>query len=206
MTIKLIIARHGNTFESGETPRRIGAKTDLPLVASGQLQAKKLGAWLKANNIFPDIIYTSQLKRAIETAQFAIAEAGLNRAIYQSEAFNEIDHGVDENKPDPEIVKRIGADAFNKWEHENIMPEGWSPTPDIIQKHWADFAQHCVEVNNGKTVFVVTSNGLARFVPTIAHNADDIAKGYNRKMATGALSILEYENNIWTIKSWNIKP
>jgi transcriptional regulator GlxA family with amidase domain len=27
----LIIARHGNTFEDGETPRRVGARTDLPL-------------------------------------------------------------------------------------------------------------------------------------------------------------------------------
>jgi 2,3-bisphosphoglycerate-dependent phosphoglycerate mutase len=206
MTVKLIIARHGNTFEAGETPRRIGAKTDLPLVASGQAQAKKLGAWLKTNHMLPDVVYTSQLKRAIETAQISIAEAGINRAIYQSEAFNEIDHGVDENKPDPEIVKRIGADAFNKWEHESIMPEGWSPPTHVIEQHWADFAKHCVEVNANKTVLVVTSNGLARFVPTIAKNADDIAKGYNRKMATGALSILEYDNNIWTIKSWNIKP
>ena len=28
----LIIARHGNTFRKGETPTRVGSRTDLPLV------------------------------------------------------------------------------------------------------------------------------------------------------------------------------
>ena len=29
---KLVIVRHGNTFRAGETPTRVGARTDLPLV------------------------------------------------------------------------------------------------------------------------------------------------------------------------------
>ena len=32
---RLVIVRHGNTFEAGEPPRRIGARTDLPLTATG---------------------------------------------------------------------------------------------------------------------------------------------------------------------------
>ena len=30
MTTRLIIARHGNTFEKGQTPTRVGGRTDLP--------------------------------------------------------------------------------------------------------------------------------------------------------------------------------
>ncbi len=47
----LIIARHGNTFGPEDTPTRVGAHTDLPLVKSGQEQARKIGAWLKEQNI-----------------------------------------------------------------------------------------------------------------------------------------------------------
>jgi len=39
-----VIVRHGNTFAPGETPRRIGARTDLPLTPGGEAQAQALGA------------------------------------------------------------------------------------------------------------------------------------------------------------------
>ena len=44
--IKLIIARHGNTFNKGETPTRVGSRTDIPLVDSGKEQAKLIGEYL----------------------------------------------------------------------------------------------------------------------------------------------------------------
>ncbi|MGA3882329.1 histidine phosphatase family protein, partial [Bacillus pumilus] len=43
-----VIVRHGNTFAAGEPPRRIGARTDLPLTAQGQAQAEALGAHFAA--------------------------------------------------------------------------------------------------------------------------------------------------------------
>ena len=33
--MRLILARHGNTFEAGETPVWVGAREDLPLTARG---------------------------------------------------------------------------------------------------------------------------------------------------------------------------
>lgn len=206
MTVKLIIARHGNTFEATETPRRIGAKTDMSLTEGGKAQGEKLGAWLKANNALPDIVYTSRLKRTIETAQEALKAMGISRAIHQSDLFDEIDHGPDENKPEPEVVARIGADAFNKWEHESVMPKDWSPQPDIIRKRWYDFAKHCETAYDGKTVLIVTSNGIARFAPLLANNADDMCKGNKRKMSTGAVSVFEGSGGLWMISDWNVKP
>ncbi len=206
MTVKLIIVRHGNTFTPDETPRRIGAKTDLSLVDSGMAQAKKLGAYLKDNALLPDVVYTSRLKRTIETAEGALKEAGVIRAIHQADLFDEIDHGPDENRPEPEVVNRIGADAYNRWEHESLMPKDWAPQPDIIRRRWSDFANHCQKNYDGKTVLVVTSNGIARFAPHIANNADDMAKGIKRKMSTGALSIIEGSGGLWMISHWNVKP
>ncbi|MBU6234424.1 MAG: phosphoglycerate mutase family protein [Alphaproteobacteria bacterium] len=206
MTVKLLIARHGNTFAPNETPRRIGAKTDLQLVESGVEQAKKLGEWLKANNLLPDIVYTSRLKRTIETAENALASAGIRRALHQSDLFDEIDHGPDENRPEPEVAARIGADAYNKWEHESVMPKEWAPQPDVLRRRWFDFAKHCEQAYDNKTVLIVTSNGVARFAPLLANNADDMCKGNKRKMGTGALSIFEGSGGLWMISHWNVKP
>lgn len=206
MTVKIILVRHGNTFKPDEVPRRVGARTDLPLVESGKAQAKKLGAYLAANNLAPDIVYTSRLKRTIETAEGALAEMNIRRAIHQSDMFDEIDHGPDENKTDPEIVARIGAHAFNAWEFENAMPADWSPKPDVLRKRWFDFAKHCEQAYDGQTVMVVTSNGIARFAPLLANNTADVIPDGKYKMATGGLSILEGDGGLWMLSHWNIKP
>lgn len=206
MTVKLVIARHGNTFAPGETPRRIGARTDLPLTESGHAQARKLGSYLAAHGLIPDIVYTSRLRRTSETAAGALKEIGVKRAIHESDLFDEIDHGPDENKTDPEIVTRIGARAFNTWEQENVMPREWSPQPDVLRRRWFDFAKHCEDAYDGKTVLVVTSNGVARFAPLLTNNAKDVITVPNSKMATGALSVMEGDGGLWMLSHWNIKP
>ena len=86
------------------------------------------------------------------------------------------------------------------------MPRDWTPQPDVIRRRWADFSNHCEKTYDGKTVLVVTSNGIARFAPLIANNADDMCKGYARRMSTGALSIFEGSGGLWMISEWNIKP
>jgi probable phosphoglycerate mutase len=206
MTVKLIIARHGNTFGPNEVPRRIGARTDLPLTESGHAQAQKLGAYMKAHGLIPDFVYTSYLKRTVQTAEGALREMGLRLIINKVAEFNEIDHGPDENKTDPQIVERIGVRAFTQWETENVMPREWTPQPDILRGLWFDFAKHCETSCDGKTVLVVTSNGIARFAPLLASNATDVVTHKNRKMATGALSVMEGDGGLWMISHWNIKP
>ena len=68
----LIIARHGNTFGPDDTPTRVGARTDIPLVEKGREQAKAIGKYLREQEMIPDVVYASKLKRAIETAEIAV--------------------------------------------------------------------------------------------------------------------------------------
>lgn len=206
MTVKLIIARHGNTFEPDEIPRRVGLRSDLDLVSKGHEQGKKLGEFLKANNLVPDVVYTSQLKRTMQTAADAIAAMGVTRALNRIDLFNEIDYGPDENHTEDMVAERIGAAAYNAWEQKGIMPPDWSPQPDIIRKNWQNFAKHCQTAHDGQTVLVVTSNGIARFAPDIANNADDVIADGNRKMGTGNVSMFEGDAGIWLLVRWNHRP
>lgn len=206
MTVKLIVARHGNTFEPDEIPRRVGLKTDLDLVSKGHEQATKLGEFLKAHNIVPDVVYTSQLKRTIQTAEGALAAMDVHRALHRTDLFNEIDYGPDENQTEDVVAARIGANAYNAYEQNGVMPADWAPQPDIIRKRWQDFAKHVQNAHDGQTVLVVTSNGIARYAPDIAKNADDVITDKKRKMGTGNVSLFEGDAGIWLLVNWNHRP
>lgn len=201
----LILCRHGNTFAPGQTPRRVGARTDIPLVDSGREQAKKIGQWLKANNIKPQMTYTSELIRTQETARIALGEAGLLPAIFPLKIFNEIDYGPDENMPEDTVKDRVGEAALKDWDERAIVPPGWAFDPAACITHWRDFAAHIV-ADEQECVMVVTSNGMARFAPHITGDFDGFVRAHGLKMATGAISVLEFEHDLWSITHWNIKP
>ncbi len=227
----LIIARHGNTFNPDDTPTRVGARTDLPLVEKGREQARALGRYIKEHNLIPDVVYSSKLRRTIQTAEIAIKETGVSNPIFQLDIFNEIDYGPDENKPEEEVIARIGADAIKAWDEHAIVPVGWQACPQDIIQSWYDFAAQIIKpchperregsnllkidpslatlVQDDKTediVLVVTSNGIARFAPYITGDFDAFRRSYPLKLSTGALGILKHTSLGWSVKNWNIRP
>lgn len=202
MTI-LIIARHGNTFESGETPRRVGARTDMNLTTKGLEQGKNLGAHLKTLNLLPRAIFTSHLKRTIQTAQEIMKAAGLSLTPQASDIFNEIDYGPDENQTEDEVIARIGTAAIKDWEEHATLPDGWSPDANTIIENWKNFAHQITTDHPNDIILVVTSNGIARFALNLANGGQD----FDLKLATGAYGILEHTSETgWTVKDWNIRP
>lgn len=201
----LIIARHGNTFTSDQTPTRVGARTDLPLVESGRAQATKIGQYLKAQNLIPEITYSSQLKRTIETGEIALKEVGFPQPVYPLEIFNEIDYGVDENQTEDIVIARIGDQAIKDWDNKAIVPDGWQFDPEACIENWKNFTNHIVN-DEQDTIMVVTSNGIARFAPHITGNFEGFAAKHKIKLSTGALAILEFKDDNWIIKDWNIRP
>lgn len=205
MTI-LIVARHGNTFEPGETPRRIGGRTDLPLTAKGLEHGRNLGAYLKRINLLPDAVYTSRLLRTRETAAEMMQAAGLNLKPQASVIFNELDYGPDENKTEDHVIARIGEQALLDWEEKAIMPPGWRPDSATISERWGDFAKDIVKSHPKGIVMVVTSNGIARFALTLPGNFEAMRKQFGLKLATGAFGVLEHDGIGWSVQNWNIRP
>ncbi len=202
----LIIARHGNTFDPGQTPTRVGAHTDLPLVEKGREQARAIGRYLKDNRLIPDAVYASQLKRTQETAQIAIKESGVTNPVYTIDIFNEIDYGPDENQPEDVVIARIGAAALKDWDERAIVPKGWNTDPAQIIRNWQGFAEQIRAHDDNETVLVVTSNGIARFAPHLTGDFEGFKKQHTLKLATGALAVFRYEGGRWRIAEWNLKP
>ncbi len=201
MTITLIIARHGNTFNPDQTPTRVGARTDLPLTEGGEGQALRLGHRLKSEHLIPDVVYTSTLRRTIDTARLACVAMMCPATNTSLPFLNEIDYGPDENKPEDEVKARLGDMALKRWDELGEMPHEWSPRPNIITGSWQYFLDKCQTELMGKTSLVVTSNGIARFALKCAENGD----AYPLKLSTGAYGILKFTDK-WSVTDWNIKP
>lgn len=67
--MKLLLTRHGET--DWNLQRRIQGSTDTDLNETGRRQAMQLAESLLLSEDRPDIVYTSGLKRALETAEIA---------------------------------------------------------------------------------------------------------------------------------------
>jgi len=198
---RIWIVRHGNTFGPDEGPRRIGARTDLPLVESGQAQAHALADWFAREGIVFDRVLSSPLRRTRETA--AILAPDTTPEIVDWLA--EIDHGPDEDQPEAAVIARIGADAIAAWDHEGIAPAGWAIDSETRLAGWRAFL---AVATDSRDVLLVTSNGAARFA--LAADADlarDAAALGNRKLRTGAFAMLvSAPDGAWRIEVWNRRP
>jgi probable phosphoglycerate mutase len=231
--IRLIVARHGNTFQKNESPRRIGRRTDIPLVESGREQATKLGQHLKTEKLVPTRIFSGRLKRSVETAEILCENIGLSANLIElSDSFSELDFGDDENKLEEDVILRVGFEKMAEWESKGIIPEGWRPYRDEIIHEWVSFANNLVSNSSGETILVVTSSGTARFalsligttslkealtvdLSAIELNSTDkeaSVKNKSLKLRTGAYGILSYadNNNLkisgWSLDKWNVRP
>lgn len=203
----LIIARHGNTFGPNDTPTRVGAHTDLPLVEKGEEQARAIGRYLAENRLIPDTVYSSKLQRTYQTAKIAIKESGVANPIFQLDIFNEIDYGPDENQTEDKVIARIGAQAILDWDDNAKVPDGWKVDPLEVIQNWIGFADQISAHNDNETVLVVTSNGIARFAPHITGDYDGFLKDHNIKLSTGAIAILKHDRDSgWRVEAWNVKP
>ena len=207
MTTRLLIARHGNTFGPGDVVKRVGT-TDLPLVESGLKQGHILGVYLKQNNLIPDLIFTSQLKRAIQTAEQAQLAMQTKLPIEALSIFNEIDYGPDENQPEDKVITRLGKDALIAWESRAIVPNGWNVNPLEIIKNWQNFSARLANHYTDKTILVITSNGIARFSPYITGDFLGFSAQYGIKISTGALCLFENTSGskLWDCREWNVIP
>ncbi|RIJ23783.1 histidine phosphatase family protein [Henriciella barbarensis] len=207
MARTLYIVRHGNTFDKGDTVTRVGARTDLALSRSGEAQATALGAHFRDRGIAFSQAIAGPLKRTRQTAD-AILSAQANPPELEIGNFlREIDYGPDENKPEDEVIARIGKDALDAWEREAVPPPGWRFDPAAIEGQWQSlFAKLAKSAGDGP-VLIVTSNGIARFALTAAGLKPDSTRHDNLKLKTGAYGIFHLdEAGDVSLADWNIRP
>jgi probable phosphoglycerate mutase len=205
MTRRLFVVRHGNTFGPGEAPRRVGVRTDIPLVESGQAQAAALGAWFAAQGIVFNQALSGPLIRTRQTADAILTASPAPCPLGIADFLAEIDHGPDENGLEEDVVARIGHDAITAWDERAEAPADWIVDRDSRIAAWRDFLADPLPGNS----LLVTSNGAARFalLATDALAEQARASGRNLKLRTGAYGeIIQSGTDSFEIVGWDQRP
>jgi len=202
---RLFIVRHGNTFESGETPRRIGARSDPPLTAAGEAQAYALGRHFLRQGIRFDAAFAAPLKRTTATAESILTAMDDGQPVRPLTLLTEIDHGPDEGKIEEAVVARLGSAAIAAWEREGVAPPGWTVEPEARLRGWT--AQFEAERQTGRDILMVTSNGAARFALLALKALGGCGDGRESlKLATGAYGVIEVDGDGPRLTAWNVRP
>ncbi len=203
----IYLVRHGNTFDKGDVVTRVGARTDMPLSSSGCAQAEALadhfasevsGGFSKA--------YCSTLVRTRQTAEAILDRFDHAPELEVLDFLREVDYGPDENRPEEEVVARIGVEALSLWESQAVPPPGWKIDPDFIKQQWQVlFREIASQQNHQDPVLIVTSNGIARFALQAA--AAGSTSVDTIKLSTGAFGRFSIDNDgNAQIREWNIRP
>lgn len=118
---KLVLIRHGQS-EWNEKNLFTGW-VDVKLSATGEKEAKRAGELLKEKDVKPDVLYTSKLSRAIQTANIALAEADrLWIPVNRTWRLNERHYGALQGKDKAETLKQFGEEKFNTYRRSFDVP------------------------------------------------------------------------------------
>jgi len=200
VTSRLVIVRHGNTFDAGDVVTRVGGRTDLPLSASGRQQAEALARHFAAAGTSFATARTGPLKRTRQTAEAILAAQPAAPDLTTDLFLREIDYGPDENRPEEDVIARIGKPALEAWERDNIPPPGWRVDVEALIGNWQErIAKLAAQPGDH---LIVTSNGIARFALAAIR-----ATGFDGKLKTGAWGVIEIAPGAApAVTAWNLRP
>ncbi|SCU86631.1 LAMI_0D02960g1_1 [Lachancea mirantina] len=218
---KLVLVRHGQS-EWNEKNLFTGW-VDVRLSAIGEKEAARAGQLLKEKNVKPEILFTSKLSRAIQTANIALSEADrLWIPVVRSWRLNERHYGALQGKDKAATLNEYGEEKFNTWRRSFDVPpptiedsseysqkgeeryndidpavvpatESLKLVIDRLLPYWQDVISK--ELLDGKTVMIAAhGNSLRGLVKHLDNISDaDIAK---LNIPTGIPLVYELDENL----------
>lgn len=193
MKTRLIFVRHAEA--EGNLKRIFHGWTDSEITEKGHEQARLAAERLEEIDI--DVIYSSSMKRTLQTAGYISELKGL--PIIRTDKLKEINGGEWEGKTWEELPKKW-PEQHNTWEHKphlHRMPNG--ETMEEFQKRLIDEVKYIIDNNKGKTVCIVTHGTAIKALMCHFHSCDlekmiDIPWCDNT-----AVTVIDYEDNQFEI-------
>lgn len=130
--MKIILVRHGETDWNKQ--RRLQGQSDIELNAKGKKQVEALAQALK--NRYTEAIYTSPLKRALDTAQAIGRHHHVD--IIPLDQLKEIDAGEMDGLTHEEMKKQF-SDFYSEWQTNctKVSFPGGSSLPELQERVWS---------------------------------------------------------------------
>ncbi len=182
----LIFVRHG--YSKANEQNIFAGVTDVPLTDIGKQQADLTAKFLSQYAI--DVLYSSDLKRAMQTAQPIAEQTGL--PIIPNEQLREMDLGEWEEVPFEAVVQQYPTE-YELWvgNVDNAYAPGGESIAEL-RKRMAAAVGKIVAKHRGKTVCIVThAEALRMLFPTwTGARLADVPYVPN-----SSVTVVEYEGN-----------
>jgi len=219
MTYTLILLRHGNS--DWNQKNLFTGWVDVRLSDQGVDEATRAGELLAASGLKPEILYTSLLTRAIQTANLALEVADrLWIPVKRTWRLNERHYGALQGLDKAETLEKYGQEKFMEWRRSFDVPppvldddaeysqvhderyigidgeiprtESLSLVIDRMLPYWeSDIA---VDLKAGKTVLVTAhGNSLRALIKHLDKISDDDISELN--VPTGIPLVYELDEN-----------
>jgi 2,3-bisphosphoglycerate-dependent phosphoglycerate mutase len=203
-TATLVLLRHGES--DWNALNLFTGWVDVGLTEKGQAEAVRAGELLVEQNLAPDILYTSLLRRAITTAHVALDTADrLWIPVRRSWRLNERHYGALQGLDKAETKTRYGEEQFMAWRRSYDTPPppiergsefsqdadpryadiGGGPLTECLADVVARFLPYFTDVivpdlRFGKTVLIVAhGNSLRALVKYLDQMSDEEVVGLN---------------------------
>jgi len=140
MSYKLILLRHGESQWNAKN--LFTGWVDVELSEKGLVEAARGGQLLKQAGLLPDVLHTSLLKRAINTADIALTNCGRTGIpTKRSWRLNERHYGALQGKDKAATLKEYGQEQFQLWRRSfDVPPPAIADDDQYSQKNEEKYA------------------------------------------------------------------
>ena len=174
MSYKLILLRHGESEWNAKN--LFTGWVDVELSEKGLTEAARGGQLLKEANLLPDVLHTSLLKRAINTADIALTNCGRTGIpTKRSWRLNERHYGALQGKDKAATLKEYGEEQFQLWRRSfDVPPPAIADDDQYSQKNEEKYANLGEQLPKTECLKDV----VARVVPYLTGEVmDDLKSG-----------------------------
>jgi len=157
----LILLRHGQSQWNLEN--RFTGWVDVPLSPKGEDEARAAGEKLRGRRV--DKLYTSVLKRAVDTATLALAAAGIEVAATERDAaLNERMYGDLQGLNKAEAAEQWGDAQIKIWRRSfDVAPPGGESLADTAARVLPYWETHILpDMKAGRNVLIVAHGNSLR--------------------------------------------
>ena len=117
----LILLRHGESEWNAKN--LFTGWVDVKLSQKGEAEAKRGGELLKQKGLLPDLVHTSLLRRAIQTANLALDTCDRHWIpVQRSWRLNERHYGALQGKDKAQTLAQYGEEQFKLWRRSYDVP------------------------------------------------------------------------------------
>ena len=193
---KVYLVRHGQTEWNKKLTFR--GRRDIPLNERGRQEAKAIAEVLKYKRI--DAIYTSPLRRSIETAEPTARFFHLG--VVPVEGLIDISYGDWEGLTFNEVKKRY-KDQYKKWEKrpEKVRFPNGETLDEVRERSFCAF-KDILNANPGKSILIIPHRVINKVLICASLGLGN-SHFWEIKQDPGCINLIEYSNDRFVLSVMN---